>query len=155
VVEVRTGGIIEIMKIFDKINQYNWLKILLYCILFIIVSLLVIVSFGSTKQKRYIKENSDNSLNSLPKDITLSGNYVCLPHINELKSSSTDCVFGLKTDNGEYYMVNFGAGASAMPEFQSGKHITAKGFVVIKEALSTDQWVNFNMKWIFTITERY
>lgn len=31
--------------------------------------------------------------------------------------------------------------------------ITAEGFVIIKEALSADQWVPYNMKGIFTITK--
>jgi hypothetical protein len=40
-----------------------------------------------------------------------------------------------------------------MSQFQSGAHITAEGFVVIKEALSSDQWAKYNMKGIFTVTK--
>jgi hypothetical protein len=50
-------------------------------------------------------------------------------------------------------MVNFGQSANAMELFQSGAHITAEGFTVIKEALNTDQWAKYNMKGIFTITK--
>jgi hypothetical protein len=63
-----------------------------------------------------------------------------------------ECAFGLKTDDGDYYAVNFGQSADAMNQFQSGAHITAEGFVVLKEALSSDNWAKYNMKGIFTIT---
>lgn len=93
-------------------------------------------------------------LDSIPTNITLSGTYMCLPYLDKEKTPSEECVFGLKTDEGVYYMVNFGASASAFEEFQKGKHITANGSVFLKEALSTDQWMPYNMKGIFTITER-
>lgn len=94
-------------------------------------------------------------MDSLPMNVNISGSYVCLPYLDKDRAPSEECVFGLKTDDGVYYMVNFGASASAMKEFQERKHIKAKGFVVLKEALNTDQWVPYNMKGIFTITEKY
>lgn len=87
-----------------------------------------------------------------PQQATLSGTYVCLPHLDTSGPQTEECAFGLKTDEGVYYAVNFGAGADAMNQFQSGTRITAEGFVVIKEALSTDQWAKYNMKGIFTVT---
>lgn len=80
---------------------------------------------------------------------------MCLPYLDEARATSEECVFGLKTYDGVSYMVNFGASANAMTEFQSGAHITAKGFIVLKETLNTDQWASYNMKGIFTITEKY
>lgn len=92
-------------------------------------------------------------LDPTPKNMTLSGVYVCLPHLDTTGPQTEECAFGLKTDDGVYYAVNFGASADAMNQFQSGARITAEGFVVIKEALSTDQWAKYNMKGIFTITK--
>ncbi len=92
-------------------------------------------------------------LDGTPYNVTLSGTYECLPHLNTNGPQTEECAFGLKTDDGVYYAVNFGASANAMNQFQSGAHITAEGFVVIKEALSTDQWAKYNMKGIFTITK--
>jgi hypothetical protein len=63
-----------------------------------------------------------------------------------------ECAFGFQADNGDYYAVNFGASADAMNQFQSNEHVTAEGFVAVKEALSTNQWDKYNMKGIFTIT---
>jgi hypothetical protein len=91
---------------------------------------------------------------AIPQNVTLSGTYVCLPFIDTKMPTSEECVFGLKTDDGVYYMVNFGQSAFAKEQFDKRAHITAEGFVVPKEALSTDQWVPYNMKGIFTITER-
>lgn len=92
-------------------------------------------------------------LDSVPLNVTLSGIYVCLPHLDTSGPQTMECAFGLKTDDGVYYAVNFGQSADSMSQFQSGAHITAEGFVVIKEALSTDQWQKYNMKGIFTITK--
>jgi hypothetical protein len=91
-------------------------------------------------------------LDATPKEATLSGTYVCLPHADTTGPQTEECAFGLKTDDGVYYAVNFGQSENAMEQFQSGAHITAEGFVVIKEALNSDQWAKYNMKGIFTIT---
>lgn len=79
---------------------------------------------------------------------------MCLPYLDKMRAQSEECIFGLQTDDNVYYMVNFGSSESAMEDFRAGKHITAKGFVVLKEALSTDHWAPYDMKGIFTITER-
>lgn len=91
-------------------------------------------------------------LDPTPQQATLSGTYVCLPHADTTGPQTEECAFGLKTDDGVYYAVNFGQSENAMMQFQSGAHITAEGFVVIKEALSSDHWAKYNMKGIFTIT---
>jgi hypothetical protein len=100
-----------------------------------------------------MKNKTGDSLDPTPQNVTLSGTYVCLPHLNSGEVQIAECVFGLKTDDGVYYMVNFGASANSMELFQHGAHITAEGFTVIKEALSTNQWDAYNMKGIFTITK--
>lgn len=92
-------------------------------------------------------------LDANPQNVTLSGTYGCLPHMDTSGPQTMECAFGIQADNGDWYAVNFGASADAMNQFQSGEHITAEGFVVIKEALSTDQWAKYNMKGIFTVTK--
>lgn len=96
--------------------------------------------------------NPQTPLDSTPRNVTLSGTYVCLPHLDTTGPQTEECAFGLKTDEGDYYAVNFGQSATSMEQFQSGAHIKAQGFVVIKEALSSDHWQKYNMKGIFTIT---
>ncbi len=101
------------------------------------------------------KTNKDSNLNNIdptPQNVTLTGTYTCLPHLDTKGPQTMECAFGLQSKNGDYYAVNFGATAQAMDQFRAGETITAEGFVVIKEALSTDQWQKYNMKGIFTIT---
>lgn len=87
---------------------------------------------------------------ALPKTVTLSGTYTCLPHASQEDAQTEECAFGLKTDDGEYYAVNFGQSADQAKLFQNGAHVTADGFIVAKEALSSDQWDKYTMKGIFT-----
>lgn len=92
-------------------------------------------------------------IDGVPVNVTLSGTYVCLPLTDPQAAQTNECVYGLRTDDGLYYMVNFGQSAAAKEQFDKRAHITAEGFVVPREALSTDQWVKYNMKGIFTITK--
>lgn len=104
----------------------------------------------------FLHKNSPQDIapiDGVPMNVTLSGTYVCLPLLDTKIPPVEECVFGLQTDDGLYYMVNFGQSASAKEQFDKRAHITALGFVVIKEALSTDQWVKYNMKGVFTITK--
>ncbi len=95
----------------------------------------------------------DIPLDATPQQVTLSGTYTCLPYRDGTVPEGDDCTFGLRSDSGEYYAVNFGASAEAMRQFQEREHITAEGFVVIREALSSDHWMKFNMKGVFTVTK--
>jgi hypothetical protein len=101
----------------------------------------------------FLKPRISLPMDSVATNTALSGAYVCLPYLDKAKAPPVECVFGLKTDDGEYYMVNFGAADNAMTEFQNGAYIRAKGLVVLKEALNTDQWAPYNMKGIFTIVK--
>jgi len=91
-------------------------------------------------------------LDSTPTPMTISGEYECLPPRGG-GPSTTECAFGIKTDDGTHYAVNFGQSGEAMELFQAGAHIKAHGFLVIREALSTDHWDAYDMKGIFTVTE--
>ena len=117
-----------------------------------IIAILIIIVAGIAG---YLIINSPEKapLDSTPQNTTLSGTYVCLPHTDTSGPQTDECAFGLKTDDGLYYAVNFGESASVMEQFQANEHITAEGFVVIKEALSSDHWAKYNMKGIFTITK--
>ncbi len=92
------------------------------------------------------------AVDQMPQTVTLSGTYTCLPHKDTTGPQTEECAFGFKTDAGDYYAVNFGQSATAMQQFQSGAHITADGFIVPTELLSTDQWRIYTMKGMFTVT---
>ena len=114
------------------------------------VALVAILAFVS--MKNFKPQMADMPLDPTPQNMTISGTYVCLPHLDTTGPQTQECAFGLQADSGEYYAVNFGQSADAMEQFRSGAHITAEGFIIIKEALSTDQWNKYNMKGMFTVT---
>ncbi len=87
-----------------------------------------------------------------PIPTTISGVFECVPHKGD-GPSTTECAFGIKTDDGTHYAVNFGQSGEAMQLFQAGARIKADGFLVIREALSTDHWDAYDMKGIFTVNE--
>lgn len=97
-------------------------------------------------------QKQEAPIDSTPKSITLVGTYLCLPHIDTTGPQTEECAFGIQADTGEFYAVNFGASAQAMQQFQANARVRAEGFVVPKEALSTDQWNKYDMKGIFTVT---
>ncbi len=117
-------------------------------ILLIIITISIVGYFAiSFYQKK------DMVIDGTSKNMTLSGTYTCLPHLDISGPQTKECAFGIKTDDGVYYAVNFGASAGVIEQFQGNKHIKAEGFVVIKEALSPDEWAKYNMKGMFTITK--
>jgi hypothetical protein len=85
--------------------------------------------------------------------VSLSGTYTCLPLLDG-STPQNDCAFGVKTDAGEFYAVNFGASAGSMADFKAGAHITAKGTIIPREKLRPDNWKKFSMTGLFTITEK-
>ncbi len=97
--------------------------------------------------------NADQALDPTPQNVTLAGTFECLPHKDTSGPQTMECAFGFRTDDGVHYAVNFGASADAATQFQSGAHVTADGNVVIKEALSSNQWDKYDMAGIFTITQ--
>lgn len=123
---------------------------------FLIIALVLIVSIGLFyfwTGYSYAPEITP-VIEPQPNTMTLSGTYTCLPFLDATKVPSADCIFGLKSDTGEYYMVNFGQSALAMKEFKKGAHIVAEGFFMSKESLSTNQWKPYTMKGIFTVTKK-
>lgn len=120
------------------------LKYLLAILVIVITGLAAYNAFGPRAEAPVIDGATQN--------VTLSGTYECLPHRVTSGPQTDECAFGLKTDEGEHYAVNFGASASAMERFQAGEHITAEGFVVPRMALSDSQWAKYDMEGMFTIT---
>lgn len=88
-----------------------------------------------------------------PEHVTLIGTYTCLPLLDAAAPNS-DCAFGIKTDSGDYYAVNFGASAGSMADFKASAHIKAKGFIILRGDLRPDNWKKFSMLGLFTITEK-
>ena len=117
----------------------------------ILLAILLIIA-GTLLVIRPTLAPQTTDLDPTPQNVTLSGTYECLPHIDKAGPQTEECAFGLRTDDGIHYAVNFGQSQNAAMQFRAGLYIQAEGFTVIKEALSTDQWAKYDMAGIFTIT---
>lgn len=88
-----------------------------------------------------------------PELITLEGTYVCLPLLAQ-GANSADCAFGIESDDGIFYAVNFGARAGSMADFLAGAHIKAKGTLILRDNLNPNSWEKFDMHGLFTVIEK-
>jgi hypothetical protein len=84
---------------------------------------------------------------------TLSGEYVCLPHKDTTGPQTDECAFGLKTEVGEYYAVDFYLMSQEHQPMTPGDMISATGLVTPIERLNTDQWQKYPIEGIFSITD--
>ncbi|MFM2381559.1 MAG: hypothetical protein RLZZ76_326 [Candidatus Parcubacteria bacterium] len=110
------------------------------------------VSMSDTEQSQSSTERTQKSAAPTVEMVTLSGTYVCLPALSG--EATADCAFGIKTDAGEYYAVNFGAGAGSMADFRDGARITAKGIIILSKDLNPNSWTKFTSLGLFTVLEK-
>ena len=99
----------------------------------------------------YEEKQSDNLFE--PYRASLSGEYLCLPHKEDIGEIPLDCVFGIKTDAGEYYGVNFFLMSQMHDPIEIGQRISANGSVVPVERLSAAQWRLYPVEGIFSVTD--
>lgn len=102
----------------------------------------------------YIYEEKQGDGNTYePYRATLSGEYLCLPHVDTSGPQTLECAFGLKTDDGTYYALDFNLMSQAILDLQTGQHISASGVVTPIERLSTDHWQKYPIVGIFSVTD--
>lgn len=89
--------------------------------------------------------------NIAPYKGTLTGEYVCLPHKNTKGPQTLECAFGLKTDSGEYYALDFNLTSQKIPNFKTGERYSVTGTITPVELLSSEQ--KYNIQGIITVTE--
>ncbi len=109
---------------------------------------------GDDASVRVTNETKEPFTIPKPETITLTGTYTCLP-LADGSTAATDCAFGIKTDDGKYYAVNFGAGAGSMADFTAGARITAKGTIILAADLNPNSWTKFQSEGLFTVLEKF
>lgn len=90
--------------------------------------------------------------NSEPYRAALSGEYVCLPKVGD-GPHTMDCAFGVRLDSGEYYAVDFALMSQEHREIEVGERFSANGLITPIERLSTDNWRQYDIKGIFSVTD--
>lgn len=86
---------------------------------------------------------------------TLTGEYVCLLPSGESQVESSDCAYALKTDQGEYFLVDFSLMSQERTDINLGDRFTGNGLITPIEMLSTDHWRQYTLEieGIFSITD--
>lgn len=84
---------------------------------------------------------------------TLSGEFLCLPHVDSSGPQTDECAFGMKTDAGEYYVVDFALMSQEAPQLAVGERFSANGMITPIELLSTKHWQKYPVVGIFSVTD--
>ena len=103
---------------------------------------LVIVGivWGFFALNNYIYREKQGGATYEPYRATLSGEFLCLPFIDTSVPQTDECAFGLRIDDGSYYVIDFNLMSQGMPGVAQGDRMTATGLVTPIERLSTDPW---------------
>jgi hypothetical protein len=118
----------------------------------IAVAVLLVGGFYAFNAYIYAQKQGD------PNDVrsyrgTLSGEVVCLPHVDTGGPTTLECALGLKTDVGEHYALDLAAMSQAQPGLNTGERISANGLITPVEMLSSDHWRKYDIEGIFSVTD--
>jgi heat shock protein HslJ len=116
-----------------------------------IVAVLIIIGLSAFI---YQQKRADDFSNQVETSrVTLTGVYGCLPQKETDTSVTDECAFGIKTDEGLYYAIDFGLLSTLPPVLSNGMRIRAIGRVTPLRALSTDYWQKYPIEGIFSVTD--
>jgi len=121
---------------------------------FITVSLLVLVAAALFfAQNNQVPPPAEVGTDTEPYRATLAGEYVCLPHKDTSGPQTDECAFGLRTEGGEYYAIDFYLMSQMHQPPSIGDRLSASGVVTSMERLSSDHWQKYEVKGIFSVTD--
>jgi len=101
----------------------------------------------------YQEKQGDGSAGVVPYRGELSGEYACVPQNGKIPGENEECLLGLKTNAGEYYLIDFNLMSQTPPEMKKGDQVSANGMITPIEMLSTDHWQSYELKGIFSVTD--
>lgn len=120
-------------------------------IILALVGLVVALLFAFLAINQFIyQQKQGNGLPVEPYQATLTGEFSCLPHNDTSGPVTLECAFGIKTESGEYYALDFGENESA-DQFRAGETATLTGTITPIENLSTDYWQKYDIVGIFSV----
>lgn len=100
------------------------------------------------------QEKQANDKSSEPYRASLEGIYDCLPYKeNTITPVESECEPAIKTNNDEYYAVNFYLMSQTHAPLVKNQRFSANGSVTPIERLSTDHWRKYNVVGIFSVTD--
>ncbi len=96
---------------------------------------------------------TDLSIADVPKRTTLEGTFLCLPFTDPNVLQGEECVRGIQTDAGLYYVIDFALSSQTEPSLVIGERISVSGVLTPVEQLSTDTWRKYPISGIFQVTD--
>ena len=125
-------------------------------LIFIVFATLVLLGIGflllqpfSTQRKAANNIPDTTPASTVPRQITLEGEVVCLPHKDTTGPQTLECSIGIKDAGGDYYSLDTDS-LSSLPEYKNGDKIRGTGLYTPIENLSSDHWQKYNVKGIFS-----
>lgn len=112
----------------------------------------LLAGFFTLNRYIYNQKQADEAQVVEPYRATLTGEYLCLPHVDQNGPQTLECALGLKTESGEYYAVDFMLMSQMPPKLRMGETFTASGVIAPVETLSTDHWKKYPIEGIFSVT---
>lgn len=121
----------------------------------IALTLIVLVIAGFFAFNSYIyQEKQDTSpITTDPYRGTLSGTYTCLPHREQSGPQTMECAFGLQTETGEMYAVDWSLLSQEREQMSTGDRFSANGLITPIENLSSDHWQKYAIVGVFSVTD--
>lgn len=112
---------------------------------------LIVFAFFAFNSFIYTEKQADPTATYAPYQATLTGEYVCLPHKDTDGPQTLECAFGLKTEAGEHFALDFGESTDMAAEFMAGQTVTLSGVVTPIENLSSDHWQKYDTTGILSV----
>ncbi|RJR15016.1 hypothetical protein C4579_03030 [Candidatus Microgenomates bacterium] len=117
----------------------------------VVLIFVLITVFGFFAFNNFIyQQKQGNGESVAPYEATLTGVYVCLPHRDTSGPQTLECAYGLKTQVGEYYALDFGENVP-LSNFVSGESVTLSGIITPIEYISSDYWQKYAIAGIFSV----
>ncbi len=121
--------------------------ILLICFLFLVGGFFLFNSYI------YNRKQGDPTKHIGPYRGSLMGTFVCLPHTDSTPLQTLECAYGIKTDTGEYYVLDLSPISNSPPAIAQGDHFVANGNITPIEYISSNQWQKYPVVGIFSVTD--
>lgn len=117
----------------------------------VLVAALLVAGFYAFNSYIYHEKQGD------PADVrsyraSLEGEVGCLPHAGD-GAHTMECAFGLKTDAGEWYALDFNLLETEFRRPDTGVRFSANGLVTPVEMLGADRWRRYDIEGIFSVTD--
>lgn len=119
---------------------------------FVAIASIVILALAIGTIWYFTRTPENNDIKPVPLRTTLTGVYLCLPLTDE-KAKPEKCDRGMKTEEGNYYVLDFGLLSSGVPELPLGVILQATGIITPIETLNTDYWHKYPVRGIFSVTD--